>query len=70
MENLVKQGQPKWIPGTIVERMRSVMYCVQVSDNIWKRHADQLRFKNEVDTGVIEREPQMDDNTLKILSLL
>ena len=36
VENLVKQGQPKWIPGTVIERMGSVMYRVQVGEQIWE----------------------------------
>ena len=31
VENLIKRGQPKWLPGTIVEKVGSVMYCVQVT---------------------------------------
>ena len=32
VENLIKQGQPKWLPSTIVEKVGSVMYRVQVND--------------------------------------
>ena len=32
----------KWIPGTIVERTGPVSYRVQVSDQVWRRHTDQL----------------------------
>ena len=33
---------PKWLPGTIVEKTGPVSYRVEVSDQIWCRHADQL----------------------------
>ena len=33
---------PKWLPGTIVEKTGPVSYRVEVSDQRWRRHADQL----------------------------
>ena len=33
---------PKWIPGVMVEKTGPVSYKVQVSDQIWRRHCDQL----------------------------
>ena len=33
---------PKWVPGTILERTGPVSYRVQVRDQIWRRHTDQL----------------------------
>ena len=32
VENLIKQGQPKWLPGTKIEKMGSA--CVQVGKQI------------------------------------
>ena len=64
MENLVKQGQPKWIPGTIIERMGSVMYRVQVGEQIWRRHADQLRAREEMDTAVTKKGNQIEDHDI------
>ena len=64
MENLLKQGQPKWIPGTIIERMGSVMYRVQVGEQIWRRYADQLRAREETGTAVNEKDTQIDDNDI------
>ena len=37
VENLIKQGQPKWLPGNIIEKIGSVMHCVQVGEQIWRR---------------------------------
>ena len=36
------RGGPKWLPGMIVEQTGPVSYRVQVSDQIWRHHADQL----------------------------
>ena len=33
---------PKWLPGTIIERTGPVSYRVQVGDQLWRRHTDQL----------------------------
>ena len=33
---------PKWISGTIIEQTGPVSYRVQVDDQIWRWHADQL----------------------------
>ena len=62
MENLIKQGQPKWLPGTIIERMGSVMYCVHVGEQIWRRLADQVRAREEMGMAIKEKDTQIDDN--------
>ena len=33
---------PKWLSGTIVEKTGPVSYKVQVRDQVWRRHTDQL----------------------------
>ena len=66
VENLVKQEQPKWIPGTIIERMGSVMYCVQVGEQIWRRHADQLRAREEINTAVTKKDKQRGDSDINL----
>ena len=33
---------PKWVRGTIAEQTGPVSYRVQVSDQIWRRHTDQI----------------------------
>ena len=33
---------PKWVTGTITERTGPIPYRVQVNDQIWRRHTDQL----------------------------
>ena len=33
---------PKWLTGTVLEQTGPVSYRVQVSDQIWRRHTDQL----------------------------
>ena len=33
---------PKWVLGTVLEKLGDTSYKVQVGDLIWKRHVDQL----------------------------
>ena len=33
---------PKWLAGTIIERTGPVSYRVQVNEQVWRRHTDQL----------------------------
>ena len=66
VENLIKQGQPKWLPGTIVEKVGSVMYRVQVNDKTWRRHADQLRPKSNSDMSTEVEAPMESDSTIEI----
>ena len=33
---------PKWVSGTVIEQTGPVSYRVQVSDQIWRRHIDQI----------------------------
>ena len=47
-----------------MERMRSMMYCVQVGEQIWRSHADQLRAREEMGTAVKEKDNQIDDNDI------
>ena len=35
-------GEPKWVPGTILSRLGPMNYEVLVNGKIWKRHVDQL----------------------------
>ena len=39
---------PKWIPGIVIEQTGPVSYKVQVNDQIWHRHTDQLLDHNVV----------------------
>ena len=34
--------EPKWVLGTVLEKLGNTSYKVQVGDLIWKRHVDQL----------------------------
>ena len=63
VENLIKQGQPKWLPSTIVEKVGSEMYRVQVNDKTWRRHADQLRPKSNCEMSS-EGEAQVEDDSI------
>ena len=36
------RGEPKWLAGVVLERTEPVSYRVQVGDQIWRRHTDQL----------------------------
>ena len=40
MEN--NKPEPKWILRTVVEKLGDISYRVQVGDQVWKRHVDQL----------------------------
>ena len=33
---------PKWLPGTIIKRTGPISYRVQVGDQLWRCHTDQL----------------------------
>ena len=48
------QDGPKWLSGVIVEQTGPVSYRVQVSDQIWRCHADQLLDHTRV---VAEEQP-------------
>ena len=41
MARNLREG-PKWLPGTVIERTGPVSYRVQVRDQVWRRHTDQL----------------------------
>ena len=44
------QGQPKWIPGEIVQKNGSLPYVVKTQTGLfWKRHVDHL--KERLNTG-------------------
>ena len=34
--------EPKWVVGTVVEKLGDISYRVQVGNQVWKRHVDQL----------------------------
>lgn len=36
------RGGPKWVRGSITERLGPISYRVQVGEQFWKRHVDQL----------------------------
>ena len=40
------RGEPKWLEATVVERMGPVSYKTQISEQVWKRHVDQMRNKS------------------------
>ena len=33
---------PRWLPGTIIEKLGPVLYKVRVDGQVWRRHVDQL----------------------------
>ena len=39
---------PKWIPGIVIEQTGPVSYKVQVNDQMWRHHTDQLLDHNVV----------------------
>ena len=59
------QDGPKWLSSVIVEQTDLVSYRVQVSDQIWRRHADQLldhtRVAAEEQPDIWEREEGSSD---------
>ena len=38
------------------------MYRVQVGEQIWRRHADQLRTREEMGTAATKKDNQIEDN--------
>ena len=40
VENI--KSEPKWVLGTVLEKLGDISYRVQVGHQIWKRHIDQL----------------------------
>ena len=36
------KSEPKWVLGTVLEKLGDISYRVQVGNQIWKRHIDQL----------------------------
>ena len=53
-------GEPKWVPGTILSRLGSRSYEVLADGKVWKRHIDQLLMNCEL-TKVDEKQPENDD---------
>ena len=36
------KSEPMWVLGTVLEKLGDISYRVQVGNQIWKRHIDQL----------------------------
>ena len=34
--------EPKWVVGTVLETLGNISYRIQVGNQIWKRHVDQM----------------------------
>ena len=49
---------PKWIPGIVIEQTGPISYKVQVHDQIWRRHVDQLLDHNVVVEPCLEETAQ------------
>ncbi|XP_055932001.1 uncharacterized protein K02A2.6-like [Argiope bruennichi] len=50
-------GPNKWKIGTIINRDGTLSYSIQVGNEIWKRHVDQIRKYEPVSDDVAESEP-------------
>ena len=46
------RGEPKWLPGVVLEKVGEVSYRIQVGEGIWRRHADQIRNGHELGVSV------------------
>ena len=68
------RGQDKWTQGVIKERTSSLSYRVQVQNEVWKRHAEQIRHRTDTSDGDVstdapelvqiplpQRQPNTDD---------
>ena len=44
------RGEPKWVPATVIAQTGPVSYTVQTTDNIWRRHVDQLLHTSSAPT--------------------
>ena len=42
VENNRPDHEPKWVVGTVLEKLGDISYRVQVGTQVWKRHVDQL----------------------------
>ena len=52
------RGEPRWLPGVVLEKVGEVSYPVQVGEGVWPRHADQMRCGNEeMESAVTNPEP-------------
>ena len=47
---------PKWISGTIIEQTGPVSYRVQVQDQVWRTHTDQILDQSSSSQTTIEIE--------------
>ena len=39
---------PKWIPGTIINKLGNILYAVRTDRGVWRRHANQLQARLQV----------------------
>ena len=53
------RGEPRWIPGTVMERIGPVSYKVDVRGKVRRRHVDQL-----LGTGARGASPTSDDTAI------
>ena len=53
--------EPKWVLGTVLEKLGDTSYKVQVGDLIWKRHVDQLLQTSITQTNINSKATDDDD---------
>ena len=60
------KSEPKWVLGTVLEKLGDISYRVQVGNQIWKRYIDQLLL-----TSITEANSDTtDDNSDELEHLL
>ena len=55
------RGEPKWLPGVVLEKVGEVSYRVQVGEGIWRRHADQIHNGHEEMGRSVPESPDTSD---------
>ena len=54
------RGEPKWLPGIVLEKAGAVSYRVQVGEGVWRRHADQMRRAPEQNESIETNSDSLD----------
>ena len=47
------RGEPKWVPATVLSQTGPVSYTVQMENQIWRRHVDQLLRASQRAEGLL-----------------
>ena len=48
-----RRNTGKWAEGSVVRVLGPVTYQIDIGDQVWKRHIDQIRYKRHIDNGSV-----------------